>query len=139
MSRQHTTMRRVAAGVFVAMALVATTAATWHLSLEKSFPAADARLTTAPDSVRLWFSEKPELALAAIRVRGEGVDVEMGKVAATDEPTSVKAEIRTALPPGDYTVAWRAAGRDGHPIRGQYEFAVVGETSGAGAPDPTQR
>jgi methionine-rich copper-binding protein CopC len=48
----------------------------------------------------------------------------MGKPQATDDPKSFKAEVLEQIEAGSYQVIWRAAGSDGHAIRGRYGFEV---------------
>jgi methionine-rich copper-binding protein CopC len=121
--------RRIVNGAMATgfLALVGVTAATTavHLRLTASHPAADEVLPGAPDTVRLWFSEAPEQSLSAIGIEGAQGRIELGDVEATDDPTSIKAQVKGELPPGDYGVTWRAAGLDGHVVRGSYEFTVA--------------
>ncbi len=109
------------------LALVGFTAAMTavHLRLTASYPAADEVLAAAPDTVRLWFSEAPERSLSAIGIEGALGDIEVGDVEATDDPKSIKAQVMDEVPPGDYRVRWRAAGNDGHIVRGDYQFTVA--------------
>lgn len=100
----------------------------WHLDLTDSFPKKDQVLAESPDTIRLWFNEEPELALAGISLEGENGKVETGKARETDDPKSFKADVLEQLPPGSYRVAWRAAGSDGHVIRGRYNFEVQAGT-----------
>ncbi len=95
-----------------------------HLHLTKSFPAADQILQQPPDTVRLWFSEEPELALAAVGLEGPGGKVDMGKPEPTSDPKSFKAMVIGQLEAGSYRITWRAAGADGHAIRGRYDFEL---------------
>ena len=95
-----------------------------HLHLTKSFPAADQILQQPPDTVRLWFSEEPELALAAVGLEGPGGKVDMGKPEPTSDPKSFKAMLIGQLEAGSYRITWRAAGADGHAIRGRYDFEL---------------
>jgi methionine-rich copper-binding protein CopC len=106
------------------LSFVNTAASMWHLHLTDSFPKADAMLTAAPDSVRLWFNEGPELALAAIGLEGEHGAVELSAVQTTDDSKSIKAAVLGDVVPGMYRVTWRAAGDDGHAVRGSFEFMV---------------
>jgi methionine-rich copper-binding protein CopC len=71
-----------------ALILASTAASRFHLSLTKSFPTADQVLTEAPDTIRLWFNQEPEMALAAIGLEGPDGKVEMGKAETTDDPKS---------------------------------------------------
>jgi len=108
----------------VALVFVSTAALVWHLELTDSFPKADQKLAESPDSILLWFSQAPDLALAAIDIEGENGAVEMGKPQATSDPKSIKALVLGVLEPGAYRVNWRAAGSDGHAMRGGYDFEV---------------
>jgi len=97
----------------------------WHLALTDSYPKKDQVLAESPDTIRLWFSEEPELALARISLEGESGKIEMGKARETDDPRSFEADVLVEqLPAGSYRVAWRAAGSDGHVVRGRYNFEV---------------
>lgn len=96
----------------------------WHLALTDSYPKKDQVLAESPDTIRLWFSEEPELALARISLEGENGKIEMGKVRETHDPKSFEADLLEQLPAGSYRVAWRAAGSDGHVVRGRYNFEV---------------
>jgi methionine-rich copper-binding protein CopC len=113
----------------VALVVFTTAASLWHLHLTDSFPKTDAMLTEAPDSVRLWFNEEPELALAAISLDGEHGAVEMSEVRETDDSKSIKAEVLGEVVPGEYRVSWRAAGEDGHAVRGSFDFMVHAHSS----------
>ncbi len=105
--------------------IVARAASTvWHLALTDSFPKEDQVLAESPDIIRLWFNQEPELALAGISLEGENGEVEMGKAQNTDDPKSFKADVLQPLGTGSYRVVWRAAGSDGHVIRGRYNFEV---------------
>ena len=108
----------------VVLGLSTTAATVWHLHLTDSFPKTDAMLTAAPDSVRLWFNEEPELALAAISLEGEHGAVELGAVQKTSDSKSIRAEVLGEMGPGDYRVRWRAAGADGHAVRDSFDFMV---------------
>lgn len=99
-------------------------AGTRHLYLTKSYPSADQVLQQPPDTIRLWFNEEPELALAAVALEGPSGSVDVGKSQQTDDSKSFKATITGQLEAGSYRVTWRAAGGDGHAIRGRYDFEV---------------
>ena len=95
-----------------------------HLYLTKSYPSADQVLQQPPDTIRLWFNEEPELALAAVGLEGPSGTVEIGKPRHTDDAKSFQATISGGLEAGSYRVTWRAAGGDGHAIRGRYDFEL---------------
>ncbi len=124
MSRSRTMIKGVIAAVVLALVVSTAMAASLHLRLTKSYPEADQVLTVAPDTVRLWFSEEPEMALALIGIEGANGKVDVAKVEKTDDPTSFKARVLGDLPAGTYRITWRTAGEDGHAIRGRYDFEV---------------
>lgn len=101
-----------------------------HLALKRSEPAGGSQLTTAPTRISLWFTAKPERAFSHIRLLGPGAagEVSMDSVVA-DSSLGLHAEIRRPLSPGGYRVVWQTASADGHPIRGEFAFTVLGDTS----------
>lgn len=106
-------------------ALVAMPALAWHNHLTKSSPAEDEQLAESPKVIRLWFSEKVEPKFSSISLmRADSSRIEIGKVAATDDPKSITATVPSALAPGGYLIRWRTAGDDGHAVRGTYKFSV---------------
>ena len=120
------TFRRIAV-VVAALATVATFAgarSAFHLHLVKSAPAANATVTTGPDSIRLWFSQKPELAVTTVKVTGAGsAAVALAPLAGGDSALVI-APVKAAMTPGSYTVTWRTMAKDGHAIRGTFSFRV---------------
>jgi putative copper export protein/methionine-rich copper-binding protein CopC len=127
-------------GALLAIALLTLTAvpALAHGGLRSSTPARGAHLAVAPREIRLTFSEAAELAFSGIELRGpDGRPVALGVLArATDDPKTLVALITGPLPGGGaYTVVWRMAGADGHPVRGQFEFVIAGGASGLAAAD----
>lgn len=107
------------------LARAATHAPALHLQLERSSPAADASLESAPAEIRLWFSERPELAVSMIRVEGPAGAVKTGELAAGDD-NDLSVTLPADLTAGAYTVTWRTSSGDGHPIRGNFGFTVAG-------------
>jgi copper transport protein len=103
-----------------------------HARLTRSDPAAKAQLATMPSAIRLWFSEAPELALSSITLKDSaGVVVALGPLAADTSKLGLRATIDRALTPGRYTVTWRVAASDGHPLKGSYSFVVLAEAMAA--------
>lgn len=98
-----------------------------HARLTKSAPAAGAKLVTSPTSIRLWFSEAPEVAFTKVTLFGpDSTEVALGPVQREpNEPLSVAVPIATVLAPGQYTVVWRTAASDGHPSHGRFGFVVL--------------
>ena len=106
-------------------ALVSVPVLAFHNHLTKSSPADQEELATAPDSVRLWFAERPEVGFSSITLyRADQTKVTVSKARATDDTLSIAFAIQEPLGAGSYTVAWRTAGKDGHAVRGKYGFTV---------------
>lgn len=100
-----------------------TGVASMHTHLEKAEPAVDGTVIAAPTQVRLWFSERPEVALSgATLLKADNSPVAVVKLAATDDTLSVGGAIPVTLTPGKYVVAWKTGSRDGHVVRGRYTF-----------------
>jgi putative copper export protein/methionine-rich copper-binding protein CopC len=117
----------IASGTFTPSRLLA------HGALESSVPARGAYLLAAPRALRLTFTEKPELTFTRLRLIAPGnTPVELGSIR-LESPRTVVADIPRPLVPGPYTVQWQIAGRDGHPVRGQYAFTVAPNATGLAA------
>ncbi len=106
-----------------AMATPATGA--MHLRLTKSLPAKDSSYTAAPVEIRLWYSQEPLIRLSSVSLTGPhgAVQVERVRQDSTDKKLLV-ARITGTMHEGDYTIAWRTASSDGHPIRGEIPFSI---------------
>lgn len=122
MSRRFT----ICAVALAVLSLAATPiAAVVHNRLVKADPGVDARVSTAPTALRLWFAQKPERALTTVRlVDADSTLVPTDSIKPTDDPKSVITKIKRKLTPGTYTVHWKTAGPDGHVIRGHYAFTL---------------
>ena len=110
------------AGLFGAPAVLLA-----HAHLTRSEPTSGARLSASPASIRLWFSEAPELAFTKIRLFGaDSSEIALGVVSrAPGQPLGVSAAIASPLAPGQYIVEWRTAAADGHPSHGRFSFTVL--------------
>lgn len=96
-----------------------------HSELTSSTPAAKARLSAAPDVVRLLFSD-------AVEPRFTTVALTVG----TSKPVALKPAVdgRTVTAPvpdrqrasGAWKVSYRVVSADGHPISGTIAFTVTG-------------
>jgi methionine-rich copper-binding protein CopC len=110
--------------LFAATSLLLT--ATVHTHLTKAEPAIDTTVTVAPKQIRLWFNEPPEVALSgATLVKVDNTPVGVIKMAATDDSLSVAGKVPLALEPGAYQVLWRTGSKDGHAVRGKYNFTYA--------------
>lgn len=119
---------RLVAVILATLAVIVTPALLFaHAHLVRSTPAADATLTTAPASLQLWFSERPELKFTTLTMSdANGTSVPLGAVAKlVGDPMAVVATIPATLANGRYTVAWRTAAADGHATSGTFSFVVA--------------
>ena len=96
-----------------------------HFALSKSVPEKDATVAP-PDELRLWFTQEPQENSLSIRLLAGEELVETGP--AEEDPDDGKVfsvAIENALDVGDYTIAWRGLGQDGHVVRGEIPFTVA--------------
>lgn len=120
-------LRATLAGAALATVLLPSIALA-HGKLVRSTPSAGSRVGNAPTELRLTFSEKAELAMTRVRLLdAKGKALTLAPLAAGgDAGKTVVAAVRGPLAPGAYTVSWQMAGRDGHPVRGRFNFVVSG-------------
>src|SRR5262252_3450274 len=118
---------RAAAAVALGVGLLATSAwaAPFHLHLLKSSPEANATVPVAPDTIRLSFSQTPELKVTTVTVTGPAsAAVALAPLASADSATVV-AGVKGKMAAGAYTVVWRTMATDGHVARGTFTFTVA--------------
>ena len=116
----------------VAVALVVAPAALAHATLVSSTPSDGAVLARAPKQVVLAFNEPVESALGSVRVYDGGLHRVDDGATTKPEPNEVAVGVRSGLPRGTYTVAWRVISADSHPVHGAFVFSV-GQPSAGGA------
>lgn len=95
-----------------------------HAALKSSVPAA-ASVGAAPSRLTLEFSHPVRLTSLAL-TGGQGT------LAVTPLPKASAARIEVAAPKlaaGDYELAWRAVGSDGHVMNGRYKFTIRAPTA----------
>src|SRR5690349_7670855 len=101
-----------------------------HGKLKSSAPAAGARLSIAPRELRLTFTETPELAVTTVELRGPNdATVALAPIELAGDGVTVTARIRGVVVPSAYSVSWKMAGADGHPIHGRFAFTIVSAAS----------
>ncbi|MCU0616676.1 MAG: copper homeostasis periplasmic binding protein CopC [Gemmatimonadaceae bacterium] len=108
-----------------ALPALAIAAALPHAKLESALPGAGSTVA-APKELRLTFSEKIEVKIAKITLlRGTEEIAALGTIAAdATAPETVIVPVTQPLAAGSYTVKYRVAGPDGHPMGGSYAFSV---------------
>ncbi|HEX5831022.1 MAG TPA: CopD family protein [Gemmatimonadaceae bacterium] len=107
-----------------------------HGLLQRSVPARDARLAVAPRELRLTFNERVELAVAQLVLVGpDAREVPLGPLHhAGDSVRTLVADVLGPLVAGAYTVRWRTAGADGHPVNGEFGFVIERGAAGLAPP-----
>jgi methionine-rich copper-binding protein CopC len=112
------------AGLLLAFTSVPA-AARFHTRLTRSNPAADSTLAAAPKAIELWWNEKPEVELTTVTVQGaDSSKIALGKVRASSDMMGVAADVTGRVAPGKYIVKWKTAGKDGHAVRGSFNFSI---------------
>jgi copper transport protein len=128
--------RRALIAAAAATVVLATPAILFaHARLVRSTPAANASLSSPPDKIALWFSERPELHFTTVQLfDSAGHAVALAAPVADADPTGLTVAIASPLAAGRYTVVWRTAAADGHPSNGKFAFTVTSAPTAAGAP-----
>lgn len=113
------------AAAVAVLGMAATSAASAHAKLESSLPQANAVVSPAPAQVRLQFSEQLELPFSKIKLVDEkGTVLEPSKTALDDANPKVLVATVPALHAGAWRVQWSTVTRDGHKVKGQFDFRV---------------
>jgi len=93
-----------------------------HASLVSTDPADGSQIATPPRTVELTFSDDLDSGFVAV-MAPDGTKVK------TSEPrisgTRMSADLADSHQRGRYTVAYRVASVDGHPITGQFTFTAT--------------
>ena len=97
----------------------------FHFALSQSAPEAGATIES-PSEVRLWFTQAPQEGTTSIRlVDADGGLVHTADVVRDPEDGQVfSIALHGTLAAGEYTVAWRGMGEDGHVVRDEFSFSV---------------
>ncbi len=113
------------AAVSVGVAVLSAARAPFHLRLLRSAPEASATVAAAPESVRLWFSQTPELAVTTVKVTGPGTAAVALAPLTRGDSSLVVAPVKGKMAAGSYTVSWRTMAKDGHVARGTFGFTIA--------------
>ena len=112
--------------LFVAAMLAPISRAYAHPKLLSATPAVNGHVAAAPAMLSLTFNETMTAALSSLTVLDAAKHaVTLDKVQSdAKDPATLVAKVTGAMPPGRYTVRWQAAGKDGHPMKGEFTFVV---------------
>jgi len=121
--------------VLAVTVVVGSAPAFGHAELVTTSPRDGQRLTGAPRSVVLVFSEPVDVVSGgfSLGLAGSGRPVRVG------QPVRAGAQVRWpvlgGMPAGGYVVRWRVVSDDGHPVSGAFSFGVKARP-GTVAPGP---
>jgi methionine-rich copper-binding protein CopC len=120
-------MRRRRAGSCLVVLLLAAGPAWGHAFLDRAEPRVGSTVRTAPDRVRVWFTQSLEPAFSRLEVVDEkGTRVDAGATEAdAANPTLLQVPLKP-LGPGRYRVKWRVLSIDTHVTEGDFTFRVAG-------------
>ncbi len=126
------TLLRLLPALLLALATPAVAHA--HAMLKRSQPSNGDHLAAVPRELRLDFTEALELSISRMELRAsDGTLIDLSDLTtASDSRRSIIATIEQALNAGTYTVAWRVAGADGHPMHGSLSFTIAPGATGIG-------
>ena len=136
--RRAVRIRRHAASVALLLLAVLPAVVLAHGMLKSSTPSAGSRLRVAPRQLRLDFTEPPELTFTTVSLFGpRGGAVTLGPIQyAGDARRSIVMPIQGVLPTGTYTVMWKMAGADAHPVQGRFTFTIAPGAEGLATKTP---
>lgn len=120
------------AAILAAALLGAVAPASAHDAAESTSPSSGATVATPPESVSVTFNRNP-LALGSQIVVSDaaGANWAAGTVEIVDNVAAQK--LKAGAPAGLYTVTWRVASSDGHPIEGSFTFTATAGAAGSTA------
>ncbi|MFM9139403.1 MAG: copper resistance protein CopC [Solirubrobacterales bacterium] len=104
-----------------ALALAVAVPALAHAPVTSRYPKPGSSASKVK-AVSVGFGDR--LITGRIEVRRAGVLVRPRSSGPTAKKTAVRASFSRALPPGSYTVTWRAMAGDGHRQAGSWSFRV---------------
>lgn len=119
------------AAIFAAALLGALAPASAHDVAESTSPASGATVATPPEKVSITFSRNPLVLGSQVAVNHDGANWADGAVEIVDNVASQK--LKPGATAGLYTVAWRVASSDGHPIEGTFTFTATTGATGSTA------
>ena len=114
-------LRAALAGLAV---LLTTAPALAHTTIIKSNIQPGAAMAEAPSVFEFSFGD--EVGLAALELEtlaGDSILIDFERPSAKDRDFSVPLP---AIEPGDYVLKWRAIAKDGHVMRGEVAFSILG-------------
>jgi methionine-rich copper-binding protein CopC len=117
------TRRRFVIALAAVLLLGLAAAAYAHFKVTKTEPADGAVVDRPVRDLRVWFTQEPDVALSKLELAGPGGALEVQRVHSMGEK-DLMGTVVGAMPDGEYTAKWKAAGDDGHVLEGTWKFTV---------------
>jgi copper resistance protein C len=115
----------ISAVASLALLLSGVTAAFAHGELKRAVPPAGGTVATAPSEVAVTFNEPLETAFSSVVVRDSaGKQIDKADTHIDKDDRTIMRVSLQPLPPGTYTVKWRAVTVDTHHTEGTFTFKV---------------
>jgi hypothetical protein len=118
--------RKTIAGASIACGLIfAASAALAHAQLDRAEPGVGAEVAS-PKQLLLTFTEGVEPKFSSVTLSSPNGETEpLGPLGVDPaNPAVMVVKVDKALPPGVYTVKWRATSIDTHKTQGSFNFTV---------------
>jgi methionine-rich copper-binding protein CopC len=95
-----------------------------HAALVRSDPSADAIVDSSPPEIFVWFSQALSTGSHLQIIDSQFREVDKGSTFIDASDATLMRIQLNGLPPGRYTVNWKAESVDGHESSGAYDFFV---------------
>ena len=119
-------MRRLAAGLGLALLVWGTGELHAHAFLDRADPRVGSTVKVSPARIRLWYTQRLEPAYSTAQVLDDaGRQVDSKDVRVEPSAPSLLELSLPALGPGRYRVVWRVLSVDTHVTSGDYTFRVA--------------
>ncbi|KAA0546961.1 copper resistance protein CopC [Bacillus sp. BGMRC 2118] len=106
-----------------------------HTKLESSSPSNNEIVIGELNTISLTFATKIEQTSSFEVLKIDGSTVEMNNLQVQEN--TMTGTSKEPLASGEYKVEWKIIGADGHPIEGEYVFAVVAQEGVPQSEQPT--
>jgi copper resistance protein C len=100
-----------------------TAAAHAHAFLDHASPLVGSTVTSAPNEVRMWFTQQLEPRFSGAQLRSSAGKVLGTGVVDTADPKQMVIPVH-GLAPGRYKVIWKVLSVDTHRTEGSFSFEV---------------
>ncbi|MEM1246960.1 MAG: copper resistance CopC family protein [Acidobacteriota bacterium] len=107
----------------LALLLIFATALFAHFKVEQTLPEDGATSGKPVRSLRVWFTQEPDLPLSKLELEGPNGALEVTGLHTMGEK-DLMGRVVGAMPDGAYTAKWTAAGDDGHVLTGTWSFTI---------------